>query len=831
MTTSHEIINYPNNLPINLFVHTIGTVAKHWHQSLELLIVADGNATVVAGNTTTELEKGDVYLVNANQIHDLSGEQAALIAVQIKPELMKNLPPEFKATHYSCDSTRDEDPSRFEIIRYIVARMIQLNLEGGKYIQLMNESLFYNLVYELYANFADGETFNQDEAFKHLSRLNQILALINSEYDQRLTLEGIAERVYVSPQYLSKFFKQSMGVSLSDHIKSTRLSYATNDLLHLDNSIETVALTNGFPNTRAFVSAFKERYGVLPSIWRSQNTAQTDRMTSKSKDKAVSYNYYEGESDIVNEAIQRFLDEHLFGKFGVTPVRQNADVSYQPQKLASTHKRFKNFIGVSRAKDLLYAAVRDQLRQAQQEIGFDYIKMHSILDDDLFVYTENAAGDPVYNFNLVDQVLDFLVSLHLKPLVQLSFMPAALAADPDRHLFTAKVIISEPKSLDKWCGLVAHFTRHLADRYSLATVQSWLFSVWNEPSTANTMFGFDTDETYYHLYAATYRAVKGVSPQLCFGGPASFAAYGKDDEWLLDFLSFADKSGVRPDFVSVHYYDIDLSNDFFRNRQFKRDLWLSPNPASFAEHFAILNKQLAARGYADTPLYLTEWNSTTSHKDLLSDTCFKAAYLVKNAIEIAPHVDGLCYWLLSDLHEENQLPPAAFHGGLGLFTVNGIRKASYHALCFLSRLGAETLYQDDGILITQAEEDTVVLLYNYHHYSRQYAQDIGLHVSYTQRYTVFPDKGRKNVDIIFPWLSGKFMVTEGYVNTHHGSTYDEFVKMGAVEPLSHADCTFLNSIGIPQIKKQICEGNPLHLSEPLSSFEIRLITIHPYNIG
>ena len=223
MTTSHEIINYPNNLPINLFVHTIGTVAKHWHQSLELLIVADGNATVVAGNTTTELEKGDVYLVNANQIHDLSGEQAALIAVQIKPELMKNLPPEFKATHYSCDSTRDEDPSRFEIIRYIVARMIQLNLEGGEYIQLMNESLFYNLVYELYANFADGETFNQDEAFKHLSRLNQILALINSEYDQRLTLEGTAERVYVSPQYLSKFFKQSMGVSLSDHIKSTRL--------------------------------------------------------------------------------------------------------------------------------------------------------------------------------------------------------------------------------------------------------------------------------------------------------------------------------------------------------------------------------------------------------------------------------------------------------------------------------------------------------------------------------------------------------------------------------------------------------------------------------
>lgn len=86
------------------------------------------------------------------------------------------------------------------------------------------------------------------------------------------------------------------------------------------------------------------------------------------------------------------------------------------------------------------------------------------------------------------------------------------------------------------------------------------------------------------------------------------------------------------------------------------------------------------------------------------------------------------------------------------------------------------------------------------------------------------------MDITFPWLSGKFMVTEEYVNGHHGSAYDEFVKMGAVEPLSHRDCTFLNSISIPQIKKRVCEGSPLHLSEPLSSFEIRLITIHPYNI-
>ena len=99
MKTSHEIINYPNNLPLNLSIHTIGTVAKHWHQSLELIIVASGAVKVMVGDITTELDKGDVFLINANQVHDLSAKQAVLIAIQIKPELMKNIPPEFKATH------------------------------------------------------------------------------------------------------------------------------------------------------------------------------------------------------------------------------------------------------------------------------------------------------------------------------------------------------------------------------------------------------------------------------------------------------------------------------------------------------------------------------------------------------------------------------------------------------------------------------------------------------------------------------------------------------------------------------------------------------------
>ena len=457
MVYSHEIINYPDNLPLNLFIHTIGTVEKHWHQSLELLIVIEGGVTITVGNEKSNLEIDDVYLVNANQIHDLHAENATIIAIQIKPELLKNVPPEFKATHYKCDSTHDIDATHYAPIRDIVAKLLKLNLDGGKYIRLMNESLFYNLIYELYANFADGTLINQEDAFKQLSRLNKILALINSEYDKRLTLENIAERVFVSPPYLSKFFKQSMGISLSDYIKTTRLHYATNDLLHLDYSIEVIAQNNGFPNTRSFVEAFKEKYNILPSVWRKENATGIKEYVPQSKDKSISY--YENDSLTMHLSLSRFINTYLLGTGTVTPVKQVADSIHviKPAAPQVYSLNYKRFIGISRAKELLYATVRDQLIETQRNMRFDFIKMHSILDDDLFVYTEDMDGKPIYNFNLIDQIFDFLVSIRLKPLVQFSFMPGALALDNNRRLFNEHAIISEPNDMAKWYDLIRQF--------------------------------------------------------------------------------------------------------------------------------------------------------------------------------------------------------------------------------------------------------------------------------------------------------------------------------------------------------------------------------------
>ena len=95
--------------------------------------------------------------------------------------------------------------------------------------------------------------------------------------------------------------------------------------------------------------------------------------------------------------------------------------------------------------------LREALRIARDEFGVRAVRAHGILCDDLGVYTE-SRGRPVYDFGGVDRVYDTLMEAGLRPVVELSFMPAALARDPSKTVFNYEGIISPPRSWRRWRG-------------------------------------------------------------------------------------------------------------------------------------------------------------------------------------------------------------------------------------------------------------------------------------------------------------------------------------------------------------------------------------------
>lgn len=180
------------------------------------------------------------------------------------------------------------------------------------------------------------------------------------------------------------------------------------------------------------------------------------------------------------------------------------------------------------------------------------------------VYTEDAAGKPVYSWTILDRIFDTFHAAGIKPLVEIGFMPEALSthSQPYRHNFPQGSVFTgwayPPKDYQKWSEVVFQFVRHLREHYGDAEVKTWLWEVWNEPDIA---YWQGTPEEFFKLYDYSVDAVLRAFPEARVGGPDSTGpAYPKAAEFLRIFLDHCahqrnqvtGKTGSRLDFIAFH---------------------------------------------------------------------------------------------------------------------------------------------------------------------------------------------------------------------------------------------------------------------------------------
>jgi xylan 1,4-beta-xylosidase len=176
------------------------------------------------------------------------------------------------------------------------------------------------------------------------------------------------------------------------------------------------------------------------------------------------------------------------------------------------------------------------------------------------VYHEDAAGKPVYDFQIVDDTYDAIVGAGHHVLVELGFTPRDLL--PDRALTEHTIIDSPtvysayeagqwsypPKDLGKWGDLVAALAKHSLERYGEEEVSTWLWELWNEP---DIFYWRGTHEEFCELYEVTARAVRSVLPNAKVGGP-TVTGGPRGEGFLRDFLAFVVDRELPIDFVSFH---------------------------------------------------------------------------------------------------------------------------------------------------------------------------------------------------------------------------------------------------------------------------------------
>jgi len=346
---------------------------------------------------------------------------------------------------------------------------------------------------------------------------------------------------------------------------------------------------------------------------------------------------------------------------------------------------FKECVGAGRANEGLRADWQDQLREARRECGFKYIRMHGLLTDDMGVYKEDAHGNPIYNWQYIDQLYDFLLSIDIKPFVELSFMPKDLASG-DKTIFWWKGNVTPPKSYDKWGDLIRHLVAHFQERYGHDEVKTWYFEVWNEPDLHDG-FWTGSQEDYFKLYAVTAKAIKDVSTDYRVGGPAT--AMG---QWDRSFIDFCHSNNVPLDFVSTHTYGVKVG---YLDETGGKGTVIDADPNSVIGRMVGERKMIGHSPMPSLPLHFTEWSSSYTPSDFIHDTYQQAAFILSKVKGAYRSVDSMSYWVFTDIFEEAGPRMTPFHGGFGLINYEDLKKPAFYAFKFLNELGPTELVNTD----------------------------------------------------------------------------------------------------------------------------------------
>ena len=360
---------------------------------------------------------------------------------------------------------------------------------------------------------------------------------------------------------------------------------------------------------------------------------------------------------------------------------------------------WEQMFGSGRAILSLRESYRNDLRETKRITGFQYVRFHAIFHDEVGFYDEDKDAKPVYNFSYVDQIYDGLLDNHVRPFIELSFMPKKLASDPNAlHAFWYKQNVSPPKDWNKWEQLIEAFAKHLVERYGIEEVSQCYFEVWNEPNI-DFWAGDPKEQTYYELYDRTARALKRVNSRLRVGGPSTAQA-----AWVDRFLAHCKQNNVPVDFASTHVYGNDRAEDVFGTHE------QIPRNQMVCRAVRKVHDQIAASPYPTMPLIWSEFNADYGNDPKVTDAAFMGPWLADTIRQCDGLTQMMSYWTFSDVFEEQGVVKTPFYGGFGLLAERGIPKASFNDFALLHRLGNERVeVSSNSVLVTRRKDGSVAI--------------------------------------------------------------------------------------------------------------------------
>ena len=253
----------------------------HWHEHLEIVYVTGGAITASINDVSYELKKGDIFLVNSNDIHyTYTHEDARYFLLQIPPVHLERVSPRWNSLKFQefipgdrsiNEHNLEKERESFQELRMEDGQKLipEDSADGEKHRDMARASLNFKMA-EIRT---EEEASGSHGALRDLERMKLCMEYVQAHYGETISLADAAGLLSITPEHFCRLFRKYTGQTFLAYVNQIRMEHFYNDLLETDENITFLLDKNGITNYKGFLLKFKDRYGQSPKAVRRKNRA------------------------------------------------------------------------------------------------------------------------------------------------------------------------------------------------------------------------------------------------------------------------------------------------------------------------------------------------------------------------------------------------------------------------------------------------------------------------------------------------------------------------------------------------------------------------------
>lgn len=254
------------------------SVPWHWHEALELNLVRAGQVKVSTASQTQVFQAGEGFFTNSNVLVSMKNIDGCIMESHLfHPVFLsghfksvfetKYINPITQNRNLELISLRPSDP----VQRQILGKLLQLShLQSQPDVEFQTRNLLSEIWILLLEVIRSIGCRSVQKTGKNQDRILTMIAFIQGNFTEKLTLEDIADAAAISTRECLRCFQSSIHQSPMDYLICYRMQSAKKLLETTDHSITDIALHCGFNSSSYFTKIFHRTFGKTPNAYRTE---------------------------------------------------------------------------------------------------------------------------------------------------------------------------------------------------------------------------------------------------------------------------------------------------------------------------------------------------------------------------------------------------------------------------------------------------------------------------------------------------------------------------------------------------------------------------------